>query len=171
MKEGEYRGFGFIYRPKYRNKKTGEEKTSAIWWVSYPSNGKQLRESTHTADSKKAGKFLKDRIGKVATNQPTGRVVERTTLKDLLDMVEADYKANGRRSLERMIDATVHLRELLNPARKARDITVDMLTSYKAERLETAKPSTVNYELAILRRGFRLGRHKVPQRPDFEMLH
>ena len=71
-----------------------------------------------------------------------------------------------------MLQAGAHLQEHFGASRKTRNITTDTLTAYKARRLEDgAKPSTVNYELAILRRGFRLGRNKVPSRPDFEMLH
>ena len=68
-------------------------------------------------------------------------------------MVEADYKANGRRSLQRMQFAAPHLRNSLGDDRKAREITSDALTAYAAYRLdEKSKPSTVNYELAVLRR-------------------
>jgi integrase len=71
-----------------------------------------------------------------------------------------------------VLQASAHLREHFAPERKAREITTDSLTNYKATRLEAgAKPSTVNYELAVLLRGFRLGRSKVATRPDFDMLH
>jgi integrase len=109
--------------------------------------------------------------------------VERTMLDDLLAMVEADYKANGRRSLNRVRAAAAHLREFYGGDRKARDITDDTITAYQAHRLseatkpaklgetaKTVKPSTVNYELAMLRRGFRLGKRRVSAVPEIKRL-
>jgi hypothetical protein len=89
-------------------------------------------------------------------------------------MVDADYKANGRRRLARMLFASSHLRDFLEDDRKAREITSDTLTSYAAYRLEEkAKLSRVNYELAVLRRGFRLAKRagKVASCPEAPMLH
>lgn len=119
-------------------------------------------------------RLLKQRIGDVQAGKPVGPEVERTTLAHLLNMVEADYKANARRSLQRMQFATPHLRNFLGDNRKARDITSDALTAYAAHRLdEKSKPSTVNYELAVLRRGFKLAKRagKVASCPEVPMLH
>ena len=89
-------------------------------------------------------------------------------------MVEADYKANSRRSLGRVQDATIHLRAFFRGERKVRDVSTDRITAYAAHRLEeNAKPSTVNYEMAVLRRAFSLGARagKMAARPEFSMLH
>src|SRR5271156_6551049 len=62
----------------------------------------------------------------------------------------------------------------LRRKRKARDITADRITAFAAHRLqEKAKPATVNYETATLRRGFHLGEiaGKVARRPEIKMLH
>ena len=53
-------------------------------------------------------------------------------------------------------------------------VTSDRISAYQAQRLEQgAKPATVNYELAVLRRAFRLGGRagKVAARPEIQMLH
>jgi integrase len=167
----QHRGLGFVFQPQYRDKRTGELKTAATWWISYPNHGKQIRENARTANRAEAMRLLKLRTGQVGLGQPVGPQLERTTLNDLLKLVADDYAANGRRSLDRVLQASAHLRDHFRADRKARDITTDLITEYKARRLEQAKPSTVNYELAVLRRGFRLGRSRVPSRPDFEMLH
>jgi len=83
------------------------------------------------------------------------------------------YRANSRRSLDRVQQAAAHLRDFFRGNRKARDITSDGITRYAAHRLEDgAKASTANYEMAVLRRGFRLGLRagKVGTRPEFSML-
>lgn len=56
---------------------------------------------------------------------------------------------------------------------RALDITADRITTYVADRLAaTAKPATVNRELAALKRMFRLGQRagKVGERPYIAML-
>jgi hypothetical protein len=91
----------------------------------------------------------------------------------MIGMLLADYRANGRRSDDRAGQACAHLRRFFEGGCKARDITADRITAYQATRLEEgAKPSTVNYECAMLRRGFRLAARagKVGVRPEFSML-
>jgi integrase len=40
------RGLGRIYQPKYRDKKTGEKRTSPTWWIAYSFRGIKYRESS-----------------------------------------------------------------------------------------------------------------------------
>jgi integrase len=87
-------------------------------------------------------------------------------------MVCDDYRANARRSLDRMEDAIVHLRRFFGPAR-AIEITGDRTTAYAAARQrEGAANATINRELAALKRMFRLGEKagKVDRRPPITML-
>ena len=171
------RGMGSVFQPTYTERGPDGSKVtkmSATWRISYYLHGKRHKESVHSTNRGDAVRLLKQRIADVQAGKPVGAQVERTTLADLLEMVEADYKANGRRSLERMLFASSHLRDFLEDDRKAREITSDTLTSYAAHRLEEkAKPSTVNYELAVLRRGFRLAKRagKVASCPEAPMLH
>jgi len=85
-----------------------------------------------------------------------------------------DYAANGRKSLARVKHAAAHLKEFFDACAKTRVITSDRISSYQAERLGLgAKPATVNYQLAVLRRAFGLGGRagKVAARPEIQMLH
>jgi len=121
-----------------------------------------------------ATKLLKLRLGQAGIGMPVGPQVERTTLGEILKMVEVDYAANGCKSLARVKHAATHLKEFFDACTKTRVITSDRISAYQAERLEQgAKPATVNYELAVLRRAFRLGGRagKVAARPEFQMLH
>jgi hypothetical protein len=65
----ELRGFGSIYQPTWRDRKTGETKQSPNWWIAYYKRGKLIREPAKTADgnhsSKRndAVKLLKKRHG------------------------------------------------------------------------------------------------------------
>jgi integrase len=167
------RGLGNVYQPSYRMRKTGELKKCETWWIVYHVNGRRIAENAHTENRADAIKLLKARTGDAASGRPVGPQLDRTNLDDLLAMVEADYQANSRRSLDRVQQAAIHLRNFFRGNRKARDITSDRITAFAAHRLEDgAKASTVNYEMAVLRRGFRLGEDagKVGIRPKFSML-
>lgn len=172
-----YRGMGSVFQPTYSmTAPDGSKikKTASTWWVKYYVHGKPIRENAHTANRADAVRLLKKRTGDAANGKPVGPDLDRTTLADLLAMVEADYCANSRRSLDRVQQAGVHLRSFFGDARKAHDITADLITRYAAHRLaEKAAPSSVNYEMAMLRRGFRLASKagKVGVRPEIDMLH
>jgi integrase len=165
---------GYIYQPTWRDRKTGEHKTADTWWISYSTHGRRHRENAHSTKEADAARLLKLRLGQAAIGMPVGPQVERTTLGDILKMVEVDYAANGRKSLARVKHAATHLKEFFDACAKARVITSDRISAYQAERLEQgAKSATVNYELAVLRRAFRLGGRagKVAARPEIQMLH
>lgn len=146
-------------------------KGSDVWWVQYSVHGKRYRESSGSTDHAVATRLLRQKIADVVGNKPVGPAVEKTMLDDLIVLVENNYKTNGRRTLNRVQAAAAHLREFYSGDRKARDITDDTVTAYAAHRLEEgAKPSTINCELAVLLRGFRLGRKKVPMIPEINKL-
>jgi integrase-like protein len=167
------RGLGNVYQPTYRDKH-GELKTTSTWWIVYHVNGRRIAENAHSTNRAEAVRLLKSRLSDAAAGKPIGPTIDRTTLDDLLAMVEADYRANSRRSLDRARQAFTHLRAFFRVGRKARDITPDLITRYAAQRLEYgARASTVNYEMSILRRGYRLAikNGKVGARPEISMLH
>ena len=107
------RGMGYVYQPKWRDQRTGERKTADTWWISYSTHGKRHRENAHSTKEADAAKLLKLRLGQAAIGMPVGPQVERTTLGDILKMVEVDYAANGRRSLGPGKTRRAHLKEFL----------------------------------------------------------
>ena len=91
-------------------------------------------------------------LGGILTAPDTKRV----TFTDLAQMIRDDYKVRGRRSLDRLEISLAHLEAYFGACR-ALAITSDRVTAYERERLETgAARSTVNAELAALRRAFNL---------------
>ena len=166
------RGLGFVYQPIYVDKRTGERKTAATWWVQYSVRGKRYRESSGSSNRNMAIKLLKDRLGAAAQGRPVGPNVDRTMFEDLARMLVDDYRANGRRSLERIEGALKHLRGFFRD-HFALDITSDRITSYIRWRQDDgAAAATINRELAALRRAFRLAARagKVALRPEVSML-
>ena len=116
--------------------------------------------------------MLRRRLEEMGSGRLVGPTVERTSLADLITMFRDDYRANGRRSWDRMEDATEHLKAFFGEPR-AVDITPDRVTAYVAFRhQETAANATINRELAALKRMFRLGEKagKVDRHPYIPML-
>jgi integrase len=166
------RGLGLVYQPMYVDKRTGERKTASTWWVQYSIRGRRFRESSGSSSQSDAVKLLKRRIGAAAQGRPVGPLVEKTTFGDLARLLLDDYKANGRRSLDRVEDAIIHLRGFFGDA-FALDITSDQISNYVIWRQkERAAPATINRELAALRRAFRLASKagKVAMRPEISLL-
>ncbi len=151
----------------------------STYWVQYYIHAKRYRESSESTNRADASRLLKKRIGDAANGRPVAPQVEKTKLSDITKMLLADYKANGRRSLDRAEDAVTHLHDFFGPDARVIDITSDRVTAYQVQRQQEKhkeKPvanATINYELAMLRRSFRLGARagKVAVRPEVQMLH
>ena len=90
-------------------------------------------------------------------------------------MVEVDYAANGRKSLGPGEARCGSPEGILRCRRQG--ARTSLRTGYRLIRpsgsSKARKPATVNYELAMLRRAFRLGARagKVAARPEIQMLH
>ena len=86
---------------------------------------------------------------------PAARV---TTVAVILDLVVADYQAQGRRSLPRCELACKQVTDSLGDT-LARDLTYSDLNTYVAAcRVRGWQPATIWYNLAILRRAYTLAR-------------
>jgi integrase len=146
------RGLGSVFQPSYTV--DGKLHQAKTWSISYSVHGRRVRESAKSTNRSDAVRLLKKRLAEAAAGKAIGP--ERMTLAQLLAMVETNYKTNGRKTLNRAQAAGHHLKDYFGDI-LARSITPDRIATYTAQRLEQeAKPATVNYELATLRRGFRL---------------
>lgn len=172
-KERGIRGMGHVFQPSYRDKKTGEKKWVSTWFIKYYVHGKSHTETSGSTNQNVAERLLKKRHGDAQAGKAVGNAVERTTLNDLIGMVEADYAANARRSADRIPYAKAHLIDYFVGETKAREITSDRITAYLAHRLdEGAARATANYEQSLLNRGFRLALRagRVASTPAISML-
>jgi integrase len=166
------RGLGSVYRPKYVDKASSERRTSAVWWIRWHHRGKKYRESSESTNENEAKRLLKKRLGEAAIGRPIGPQLEKTTFEDLKTILVDEYRANRRRSINRIEDALNHLAGFFAEAR-AIDITTDRVTAYVAARQEEgAAAATINRELAALRRAFRLARRakRVAEIPEISLL-
>jgi integrase len=88
-------------------------------------------------------------------------------------MLVDNYKANSRRSLDKLKSRLEHLKAAFGMDR-AIDVTADRIDRYVAHRLEEhAANATINRELSALKRAFRLANHagRVANVPHISLLH
>jgi integrase len=149
-----------------------------VHWIQYRVRGVRYRESSGSTNLNVAERLLKKRIGEAASGRPVAPQLEKTTLAEITRMVIDDYAANHLRSADRVPYAVEHLHEFFTPEAKVIAITSDQITAYRVYRQNQTwqgRPvanATINYELAVLRRGLNLGvvARKVGQLPEVEML-
>ena len=105
----------------------------------------------------KAERLLKRRQGEIVMGKFAGLGPERIRMSDLFEDLKEDYRVNRRNSLAQLES---RLRNHLLPAfgeTRAADFTTHLVKLYRAQGLEPgAAPATVNRELEIIERSFRL---------------
>src|SRR5882672_12319382 len=106
------RGQGRVFRPKWRDAKTGAMRRADVWWLDYSLRGKRFRESARTTSKRDAQRLLRKRMG----DREDGKLVghpDRVTLADLRALVERQYVLDGRRSLARAKRSLDHLARII----------------------------------------------------------
>src|SRR5438128_1370979 len=143
------RGLGRVY------------KRGGIFWVQYNHDGQCYRESTKTTSVQGAREFLRHRIAQI-TSGAFGPRAEKQTVSELMQRVFDDYELHNRATLD---DAQTRWKLHLAPVfryRRAAAITEDDIRDYMlARKSEGAKTATVNREVALLKRAFRLGKLRL----------
>jgi integrase len=147
-----------------------------IWWVQFYDRGEQIRESTGETDEKKAGKFLRRRLGEVASG--TRRDTRRITYEDLRASLYGDYQVNSRKSLRRDRDGkpvlhTVARLDGFFSGYHVAEIDADLIRKFiAAEQERGLSNGSINRSLSALRRMFNLARRdgKLRDVPYFPMV-
>jgi integrase len=163
---------GSLYRPTYRGT-DGTLKESAVIWLKYrDALGILRRESSGTEKEQEARRLLKQREGAAVEGRVIVPRVDRVTIAELAENLKADYKANNRRSADRLDFSLAHLLPFFGARRAVQLISADV-TAYRVQRLEAkAAPATINRELAALKRMFSLAvkGERLQRMPYIEML-
>ena len=160
------RGSGSLFRERYRDKKTGQVKTCCTWMMKLWVGGKPLKRSARTTSRAQANKQLEQWKAQIRQGVYVPDA-DQTRFEDLVTLLLGEYRANGRKSLDRVEDAVDHLKGFLAGWR-ALAISTDRVVAYVRHRQDQeAANATINRELAALKRMFRLGERagKVVRRP------
>ena len=144
--------------PSDTSKKRGNGRVfrrGRLWWIAFYSDGQEVRESSDSEDKAVAEKKLHGRLKDVEENNHILRQ-DKVRFGELLDGVVRDYRINGRRDMKNLKIRVKRLRDVFGRVRAIR-LTGRRIEQYKDSRLqEKAAPATVNRELAVIRRAYRL---------------
>ncbi len=132
---------------------------SPYWQISYWDGKRQVRKSSFTTDRGHAVQILQSKL-----NELIAKNADETSIAGLLQLVIQDQQRHDRSAVhqtERRIE------KLLSPVFghiRSGDFTTTMLNEYIRRRKYLGREnSTINRELALLRRAFRLGHEHDPQ--------
>jgi integrase len=155
------KGFGQIYH------------RGDVFYITYSHNGREYRESTRSTVLAVAEGKLKQRLAEISTGKFRGLETERLTVGEMVtDLFQRrrNKEVKGAKSLEwEERRWRLHLKPVFEHTR-AKNVNARTLSQYIAARREAkAEPATINRELAILRRAFRLYREEIPT-PIFTLL-
>ena len=132
-----------------------------VLWIEYYADGRQQRESSKSRRYKDAEALLRQRLAEIETGAYAGPLAERVLVAALLDDLIADFEENEK-SVEWVRYVDGHLRPFFGKIRAAR-LRTDQLRAYvKQRRSAGVKNSTINRELACLKRAFNLSRQATP---------
>jgi len=166
------RGMGRVYRHNYKDHRTGKWKKTKVWWIEFYHQGKQIRKSSRSRMRRDAVQMLREHLEAATAGKLMVGRGEIYRFADLEAIIVRDYRRNGRRSLDRLEDAIMHLKGFLGNYRAA-EISDQLIEQYVDFRLEQEKAAnaTVAYELAALKRMFSLARKTLGgYKPDFPNL-
>lgn len=125
---------GEIRQPTYSDLKTGERKTSAVWWIRYYRNGRRYSESSHSAKKSDAITLLKQREGAIANGEPVTSKISRFMFGEAAADLLTEYRINNRRSTD---EAARRIRKHLEPffgGRRMTSINTSDVRRYVAQR-------------------------------------
>jgi integrase len=143
-----------------------------VWWAKASTDYGNLLESTGKETKTAAQEWLNNKLAQMQAGTHTS-ASRRTTVTTLVGDVVRDYSINNKKSLRDVQHRwKLHLEPFFGTT-KAAHVTPDLVEKYKDRRIkEGAENGTINRELAVLRRAFKIGLrlNKVGRVPQFSML-
>ena len=136
---------------------------SPFWWVKFHVAGTPVYESTKTKDKSEAKRYLRRRLGEVATGQFVSLKTGQLTIADLCQLVIEDYVDNRYRSLpdlRRKIQQ--HIEPIVGKERAIQFGTRHVKRYITRRQREEASAATINRELNVIRRGYTLAHRSDP---------
>ena len=162
---------GTLFLPRYRNAK-GETKVSQVWRIRYRTNAGLVTESAQTKNQADARRLLRQREGAVADGKPVVKNADRVLVKELTASLETEYRANDRKSSERLRYSLAHVLPHFGHRRAAQVTGKDVIDYIAIRQDQGAANATVNRELAALKRAYTLAMEseRLYRRPPIKML-
>ena len=146
-----------VYRPTYRDPKTGGRKQQKIWWYHFVFAGRRVQESSKSTrktiaqDAEKKRRLELERAyAGVPVDKPEQRI---RTVRAALKEYQTRYAVNHRpKSTAWVKERTSHVDRILGGSLLC-DLAQDCITGYMAQRLKEGLGNrTVNMEIDCLAR-------------------
>jgi len=146
-----------IFQPTYRDKKTGEQMISGVWWFEFTYAGKRVRESAKTTrktiaiEAEKQARLRLERAhAGLPVEAPSMRI---NTVLDRTKAYRTAYKQGHRdKSQTWVAERLAHVEKALGNVLLP-ELTEERIRKYMhARQLDGAGPRTVNMEVSILAR-------------------
>lgn len=147
-------------------------KRGRIWWIKYFNRGVPQYESSKSTKYEDAARLLKRRQGEVEAGKAVhGRVTVGTLIEEMLQF----YRLNRPKSYDDFAKPYGTRLKANFADLQTQQLTTGRLRSYQEKRIkEGAAYATINREVALLRRSYRLGMEATPPlvsvAPRFPML-
>jgi integrase len=140
-----------------------------IWWLRYRVDGVERWESLKTTSLKVAEKKRTLKEAELERGEDVTATAKRLTFGDMTKKLEAHFTKVKNASWDRAAYAIAKHLEPYFGAYRARAITEERVAEYETFRTEEgASRATLNYELALLRKMFRLSRKSLRHIPDIQ---
>ena len=138
-------------------------KRGETYWIEFWHKGTRHRTSAKTSNKREARQRLRIRQAELALGTFRGLTAERARVEHILSLIVDDYQESNRPSLPQLLSRVEkHLKPRLGKIRCA-EFGKDDVRRYKAHRrAKGGRTATVNRELEVLRRAFRLGSENKP---------
>jgi integrase len=146
-----------VYRPKYKDPKTGETVESQVWWYEFIFAGKRVRESAKTTRKTLAVEAEKRRrleLERALVGLPSeDRGIRINRVSEMVDAYLSNYPINHRpKSVVFTKQRLAHVKRLLGSVLLS-DLNDDRIREYIKVRLaENAGGRTINMEVGELSR-------------------
>jgi integrase len=146
-----------VYRPKYKDPKTGKLVAAKVWWYDFTFAGKRIKESAKTTRKTLAGdaeKLRRLELERAMTGAPVAKRGDRVrSMADFLTAYVETYGINHRGSTLAFVKPCANNVERLLGAVILPDLTEDRIRQYmKTRQGEGAAGRTINAELGVLSR-------------------
>jgi integrase len=133
-----------------------------VWWLQYFLSGRHINESSGSTDEAEARRQLKVKVGGAAAGNAV--LPGRATISDLCALVMDNHRLrelHETRNVQYQINA--HVQPILGTLRASRFGPAQARQYILQRQAEGASNATINRELAVVRRGFRLGYEAEPK--------
>jgi integrase len=129
-----------------------------IWWIRYYRDGQRFEESSESEKVTVAEKLLNQRHAEIYAGTHVDPRAGRILVGGLLDDLVTDYRVNDKSEYWASLVVRVHLKPFFGGMQVSRANKVAALRYIDERREAGASNGTINREMALLGRAFRLAR-------------